>query len=1029
MSRLTTLIATLLTVALSYANPLKVACVGNSITYGFLISDREQNCYPAQLAQMLGSGYQVENFGKSGTTLLSKGHRPYIEQDEFRRAIEFTPDIVVIHLGVNDTDPRDFPDYGDDFAADYIALIDSFKIVNPNVRIILANLSPLLSKHYRYRSGTRVWRDRLRELIPAVAEATGSELIDFGEVLRDHPEMLPDGIHPNVQGAGILAETVRGAITGHYGGLKLPTVYSDGMVLQRYQPINIKGRANAGENVCIDINGIRRSAVADNRGYWNITLPPMKETTGLTMTVAGQRDTIHFGNIAVGEVWLASGQSNMEFQLAATSTFEKNSDIYADSLLRLFDMKPIVATIPKEWSEPTKNNVDSLNYYLAASWRPSDEESAKQFSAVAWHFGRTLRDSLNVPVGIICNAIGGSPAEAWVDIETLEHGLPEILCNWQNNDYLQPWVQQRIRENVGSPDEAHRHPYEPSYLFAAGIRPLGAYPIAGVIWYQGESNAHNIEIHEELFPLLVDSWRKQWRHPNLPFLFVQLSSLNRPSWPTFRDSQRRLALQVPHTAMAVSSDLGDSLDVHPRNKQPIGQRLARQALNRVYSMTNIIPEGPRINRAYMPAKDIVMLSFDYADGLATSDGQVPRTFEVAQYDGVFLPVDSLEITENNEIKLYSMKIDNPCFVRYGWQPFTTANLVNEANLPASTFKIAIEQSPSLEEGINQGVSGAFVGSVNGIIIQAGGCNFPENPMAPDSKKQFYQGIYTLTSDTNNEWSFNKIGQLPVRTAYGAATSTSDGIVVIGGTDCSGKALDTAYVIKLKNDDEAEIVQLPSLPATIDNAYATNVGNKVYIAGGNVNGKPSNSLFSLDLNALEKGWIQLRPFPGNPRIQPVMASDNQHLYLWGGFAPRHDDVEPSLNTDGYKFDIRKNKWTPLNSPKDQNGNEVSTGGGAAVTLCDGRIAVAGGVNKDIFLDALINQAPDYLSHNIEWYRFNPIVFVFDPTNDSWNIAECTSQAARAGLGIATTDSNEILLIGGELKPRIRTTDIAKIKIAK
>ncbi|MCH5319608.1 MAG: sialate O-acetylesterase [Paramuribaculum sp.] len=672
----------------------KVACIGNSITYGMLVDDREKNNYPAQLGQLLGDKYEVGNFGKSGATLLRKGHRPYNEQEEYAAAINFAPDIAVIHLGINDTDPRDWPDSGDFFVEDYVALIDSLKAVNPNVRVILANLSPLLSSHRRYKSGTRIWRDFIREAIPVVAELTGSELIDFGDALRDRPNLLPDGIHPNIEGAEILANTVYGAITGDYGGLSVPEVYGDRMVLQRNQPLVINGTANAGANVTVSIGGNSSMATADNRGAWSVTLPPMKEATGLEMTISNGKEKLQFQDVAIGEVWIASGQSNMEFQMRNTTTFNADKEILNDSLLRFFDMKPVALTNPPEWSDEKKQLTDRLMHYLPSHWEESTASDAGKYSAVAWYFGKMLRDSLNVPVGIISNAIGGSPAESWIDIETLEHGMPEILANWHNNDYLQPWVQKRALENIGKPEPqqkpSHRHPYEPAYLFAAGIRPLGAYPIAGAIWYQGESNAHNVELHEQLFPLLVESWRENWNNSELPFLFVQLSSINRPSWPTFRNSQRLLANSLPGVEMAVSMDHGDSLDVHPRNKRPIGERLGRQALNHVYGFSNVVPQGPTIVKAEKTAPGTVVLTFDYSEGLTTSDGELPRTFEVAQYDGLYVPVESVEIINGNTLKLINNSIENPKFVRYGWQPFTRANLVNGEGLPTSTFKVEIK---------------------------------------------------------------------------------------------------------------------------------------------------------------------------------------------------------------------------------------------------------------------------------------------------------------------------------------------------
>ncbi len=1027
------IMALLSQVAAGYAadKKVRVACVGNSITYGSGVENREQNAYPMQLARMLGDDFEVKGFGRPGATLLRKGHNPYNKTQEYADALAFRPDIVVIHLGVNDTDPRDWPEHNDEFVSDYLKLIDSFKEQNPDVRVIIANITPILTKHRRYRSGTRTWRDKVRQTIERIAEISGAELIDYGTALRDFPDLQPDGIHPDSAGSKILAETALQAITGNYGGLRMPAVYGPGMVLQRYKPLTINGSTNAGATVKLtlgkpgDKSPRTASTVANNRGQWSLTLPPMAEAEGLEMSVTDGELTLNFPNVAIGEVWLASGQSNMEFQLKFTTTFKADSAMFNDPGLHLYDMKPRVVTNSHPWSEAELDSVDHLNYYLPAHWAESTWDNARNFSAIAWYFGKMLRDSLNVPVGIICNAIGGSGTGAWVDIETLEHGMPELLNDWRHNDYLQPWVQQRARENAG---ENHRHPYQPNYLFATGIRPLGAYPIAGVIWYQGESNAHNTEIHYDLFKLLVESFRNNWSQPELPFIFTQLSSIDRPSWPEFRDSQRRLALDVPGTAMAVSSDLGDSLDVHPRNKRPVAQRLARQALNRVYSMTNITPSGPLPLKAVVTAPGTVELTMQFANGLKTSDGKAPRTFEIARYDGQFVPAEAT-ITPDNRVILTNMDIENPRYVRYGWQPFTRANLVNDDNLPASTFKIPVTEDICCEPWINAGVSAAFAGVADGHLLRAGGCNFPGNPMATDAKKKFYAGIYNMTLH-NGVIESKLIGTLPEPMAYGAAATTPQGMVIVGGTTAT-EALATAWLINVNAEGKAVCTPLPSLPATVDNCAAAYIDGKVYVAGGNVNGQPANELYALDMNRTADGWKALKSFPGNPRVQPVLAASDAdgkaRLYMWGGFAGKGEGREASLNTDGLCYTIANGKWTSLAAPKGSDAKEVSTGGGTAVTLSDGRIYVSGGVNKDVFLEALRNQAPDYLSHPVEWYGFNTLGFIYSPKDAAWTIYGQGPETARAGAAATLAPDGAVVIFGGEIKPRIRTADSIRIPV--
>lgn len=672
------------TITLAAQQRTKVACVGNSITYGSGLADRSTESYPVQLQQLLGDGYEVSNFGKPGATLLNKGHRPYMQQDEFKRALDFAGDVVVIHLGINDTDPRDWPNYRDFFVKDYLALIDSFRVVNPRARILIARLTPIADRHPRFESGTRDWHGEIQQAIETVARQAGVQLIDFHEPLYPYPYMFPDAVHPTKEGAVIMAKTVYSAITGDFGGLQMPSLYTDNMVLQRDCPLTLRGKADAGEKVTVAVAGQKLTAKTDMDGKWAVTLRPLKAGGPYTLTFSAGKRKLTYKNVLAGEVWLCSGQSNMEFHLNWASTAKRDVPQAANDRIRLFDMKARWRTDAKEWDVSVLDSLNRLQYYKEAQWEVCSPAMAGSFSAVAYYFAKMLQDSLNVPVGVICNAIGGSPTEAWIDRSTLEYQFPAILRNWTQNDFIQDWVRGRAALNIKrATSKLQRHPYEPCYLYEAGIRPLEQFPVRGVIWYQGESNAHNREAHEKLFKLLVESWRKNWNNAQLPFYYVQLSSIDRPSWPWFRDSQRRMMQEIPYSAMAVSSDHGDSLDVHPKNKQPIGERLACWALNKTYGRAEVVPSGP-LFRGVEYKDGAAYVSFDYAEGLRASDGKPLRTFEVAETEGVYYPATAEVV--GNRIKVYNKNVKNPLHVRYGWQPFTRANLVNGAGLPASTFR-------------------------------------------------------------------------------------------------------------------------------------------------------------------------------------------------------------------------------------------------------------------------------------------------------------------------------------------------------
>ena len=668
---------------------IKVACVGNSVTWGMTIIDREKNCYPAQLQKMLGDKYEVRNFGHSGTTLLQHGHRPYVDQQEYQDALNFKADLIIIHLGLNDTDPRNWPEYSEEFNADYIRLIDSFRQANPKAKIWICLMTPIFERHPRFESGTRDWHAQIQKHIRQVATATRVPLIDLNTPLYSRPDLLADAIHPNAEGAKIIAETVYGALTGNYGGLALSPLYTDGMVIQRNKPIVFRGKANAGETVKVNFNGHMLSAMTNDAGKWKITFPAEEAGGPYKAQISTKKEKLTIKDIYVGEVWLCSGQSNMELPVnAVQSRTQDLNEADSQTHLHLFNMSAIYPTTAVAWSTNACDSVNRHQYLHIGPWRNCSRESLDGFSAVAYHFGKKLADSLQVPVGIICNAVGGTTTESWIDRHTLEQRMPAILRDWYHGDFGMKWARERALQNISvSKNPLQRHPYAPAYMFETGMLPLKGYSIKGIVWYQGESNAHNMELHERLFPMLQKSWRNFFHDPELPFYFVQLSSLNRPSWPRFRDSQRRMASRLRNTWMAVTTDVGDSLDVHYTNKKPVGERLGLQALHHSYDY-NIESDGPICHS--VSAKDNGLeLQFIHAKSLSAKGSRLIG-FEVAGADGIYYPAEA-QITSSNTILVRSSSVTRPLYVRYGWQPFTRANLVNEVGLPCSTFQWAVKK--------------------------------------------------------------------------------------------------------------------------------------------------------------------------------------------------------------------------------------------------------------------------------------------------------------------------------------------------
>lgn len=669
------------------SNKIKVACIGNSVTYGYGLVAREQNCYPAKLQSLLGDGYLVKNFGHSGATLLKKGHNPYYKTDEFASVLAFNPDIAIIHLGLNDTDPRDWPDHRLDFEADYAWLIARIRNANPAVKIYICRLTPIFSGHPRFKSGTRDWYGQIQELIPQIAAANHSELIDLHTPLYSRPDLFADNLHPDAEGAAIIAHTIYQAITKNFGGLKLPGIFADNMVLQRGRPISVYGKANGSDKIEISFAHHKLTAAADSYGSWKVAFPPMRVGGPYQIEIKDRDSSITIRNILIGDVWLCSGQSNMAFPLAKSAGGKRElHEVGNNKQLRLYELKGLAETDRIKWDTSVLSKVNRLHYF-SGTWRQSDSIAAADFSAVAYYFGKKLTDEEHVPIGLIQVAVGGSPIESWVDRSTMEHDdlLVDELNNWRKTDFLMKFCRDRADTNLMLATSAkQRHPYEPCYNYEAGISQLSGFPIKGVIWYQGESNAHNPELYRHAFPTLVSSWRRQWGY-QFPFYFVQLSGIDRPSWPVFRNMERTFQKQVPDCHLVVSTDAGDSLNVHYTNKRPIGERLALQALHYTYHKA-IISDSPDALQAIKTGNKITV-TFQARQMLHAAAKQILRGFELVNEKGQRINTNG--VIRNNQVILTIPTGENIKSVWYAMQPFTRANLVNQAWLPATTFVIDV----------------------------------------------------------------------------------------------------------------------------------------------------------------------------------------------------------------------------------------------------------------------------------------------------------------------------------------------------
>lgn len=673
----------------SYCQIIKIACIGDSVTYGLGIENREKNCFPSQLQELLGTNYEVGNFGHSGATILKKGHKPYWDKPEFKKSQEFAPNIVIIHLGLNDQGNNNWPLHKDNFISNYLEMIAVYKNLPTKPEIMICKMSPTFSGHHWFEEGMRESFKEIQTKILEIGKKASVEIIDLHEPLYRFPELFPDNLHPTKEGATIIAQKVYGGITGHYGDLKLPILYGENMVLQRNEPIVFQGTANFNEIVTIQFNNQIKSSKTNFNGHWEIEYQPMVAGGPHTLKFYSPNKSIVITQVYIGEVWLASGQSNMDFKV---QDMESAVTVLKDSLsanIFLFSMDG-KALSGQKFNEKELKNSNACDYFESSGWTTSVGENLENFSAVAYSFAYNIQKKLNVPVGIICNAIGGSPTQSWISRESMEqkHQTIDLLNDTHLNPMLDTWVAERIVLNMEDSKDSKikaRHPYQPTFLFDAGMLPIKDFNIKGVIWYQGESNTEQIGLHSKLFKMLVNDWRTHLKNQELPFYYVQLSSINRPNWGAFRDSQRAL-LEIPNTGMAVSIDVGNETDVHPKKKWIVGKRLSKIALHHNYGF-DIGYSGPLLDFVNVNANKLE-IHFEFGEGLKTTDNGSVKDIFIAGADKIFVPAKAK--INNNKIEVWSAEIKNPRYVKYGYTPYSNGNLVNKYGLPASTFSNNIE---------------------------------------------------------------------------------------------------------------------------------------------------------------------------------------------------------------------------------------------------------------------------------------------------------------------------------------------------
>lgn len=483
------------------------------------------------------------------------------------------------------------------------------------------------------------------------------------------------------------------------GQLKLAKIFSHNMVLQRNQPIHFWGTAIPGKTISVAFANEKKKVVVKADSSWSLYFKKQNASVlPRQVTISSEAEKIVLENILIGDIWICAGQSNMEWEMQKEMHWETEKYLTNQPLIRFANPAPAGRNVyAVAFTDSINHRLTKDSFYLWNSWMVCDSNSIKTMSAVAYYFAKSITNKTGVPIGLINLSIGGAPIETFISREALQHSkqfYKKVQGDWLTNNSLPVWVRERGKQNAGNntnglkDDLGLNHAYKPGFAYEAGIKPLLPLSVKGLIWYQGESNAQEIDRVNEyaaLSKLMIDDYRKQSIQPALPFYFVQLSSIDTIKykgqlWPQFRDEQRKMMDIIPHSGMAVCSDIGAKDDVHPTNKKTVGERLARWALNKTYQQ-NIIPSGPLpISARYQNGK--IIIRFQYvAKGLQTADGNVVRGFSL---DG---KTELKAFVENNKIIIPSK--ERSSVVYYAWKPFTDANLCNAVLLPVPTFRLKV----------------------------------------------------------------------------------------------------------------------------------------------------------------------------------------------------------------------------------------------------------------------------------------------------------------------------------------------------
>jgi sialate O-acetylesterase len=496
--------------------------------------------------------------------------------------------------------------------------------------------------------------------------------------------------------------------------VSLPAIFSDNLVLQQGKPVTVWGFAAADEDVTVRFAGQTQVTRADLDGKWRISLDPMTANAQPQELSVSGKNTVTLKNLLIGEVWVCSGQSNMQWTVSQSGNAKQEIAGANAPQIRMFTVERATGMTPAT--------------DVKGSWKEANPANVGDFSAVAYFYGRHLHQVLKVPVGLINTSWGGTRVEAWTSRESLEERpcAAQMLSDWDGirqswdaaaeaakfeasktawqteakkisaeNAKLPADQKKKAPQAPRPPDDPNKTPHHPAVLFNAMVAPLIPYSIQGAIWYQGESNQKRAFQYQELLPNMINDWRTRW-NDSFSFYIVQLASFGNgqpitkepgipDTWAELQEAQYLTAITLPKVGLAVTNDIGEEKNIHPKNKQEVGRRLALWALAKDYGRADTVFSGPMFKNALIEASQ-VRIQFDHVgSGLKTRDDGELKHFQIVGEDKKWVWAQAK--IENNEVIVSSPEVPNPVGVRYAWAAWPEgANLINAEGLPAGCFR-------------------------------------------------------------------------------------------------------------------------------------------------------------------------------------------------------------------------------------------------------------------------------------------------------------------------------------------------------